>query len=161
MSDLVKAQIEKEIANLEQVVDFPVEPFGYGTDISCESDLDPLMTEIDGGTTLALAQAIVRRLDTPRGSLPDDGNYGIDVRGFLNRGTSAADVRQMAGEIRNEVLKDDRVDTLTVTVRPNSVGSEITIELAVQPVDAAIGGFALTLAASDADLLLEEIKAAA
>ena len=161
MSAQVKAVIAEELAKLVQIVDFPVEPFGYGSDISCDSDVDPDVAEVGAFTTLVLAQAIVRRLDTPRGSLPDDKDYGIDVRSYVNRGVTAADIQQLAGQISNEVRKDDRVDTLTVTVRPSTTGTTLGIELAIRPVDAELGGFTLTLSASSASILIEEIKAAA
>lgn len=160
MSQSVKDAIAAELALLVQVVDFPVSPFGYGTDISCESDIDPDAVDVDGATTLALAQAIARRLDTPRGSLPDDKNYGIDVRSYCNRGVTDNEIQSLAGQIRGEVLKDDRVDALTVTVSPSTTGTTLSIVLAVRPVDAAIGGFTLTLAASSAAVLLQEIRAA-
>ena len=161
MSATVKAAIAAELALLTQVQDFPVEPFGYGSDISADSDLDPNMDEVNPFTTLALAQAIVRRLDCPRGGLPDDDDYGIDVRSYVNRGVTANEIRQLGGQIRSEVSKDDRVDTVVVVVRPNEVGSVLRIELAIRPVDPNIGGFTLTLAATSAEILIEEIRAAA
>ncbi len=160
MSATAKAAIATELALLTLVTDFPVEPFGYGSDISGDSDLAADLSEVDADSTLALAQAIVRRLDCPRGALPDDKNYGIDVRSYLNRGTTAAEIRQLGGQIRNEVLKDDRVESVVVTVQPNSTGSELRIELAIRPLSTA-GEFTLTLAATSAAILIEEIRAAA
>jgi len=160
MSAQVKAAIAAELALLEKTQDFPVEPFGYGSDISGDSDLDPDLNEVNPFTTLAIAQAVVRRLDCPRGSLPDDPNYGIDLRFYLNRGTATQDIISLGGQIRLEVLKDDRVDTLTVTVKPNPTGSVLTVELAVRPFDPDIGDFSLTLTASDAGVVLEEIRSA-
>lgn len=162
MSEIVKAGIAAELALLSQLVDFPSAPFGYGTDVSCDSDVDPLVRDVNGFTTLALAEAIVRRLDTPRGSLPDDKNYGISVPSYLNSGRTAQGIRQLAGQIRAEVLLDDRVQSLTVRVAPNSVGSDLRIELLVEPIDALLGAgsFTLTLSASDVGLVLEEIEAA-
>ena len=161
MSEIVKTAIAAELALLEQAVDFPVEPFGYGSDISCDFDVAPDVAEVDPFSTFALAQAIVRRLDTPRGTLPDDKDYGISVRQYVNKGTTAAEIVSLAGQIRNEVLKDDRVETLTVTVIPSPTGTTLRIVLAIQPVDAELGGFTLTLSASSAAILIEEIKAAA
>jgi len=161
MSEVAKATIAAELALLTQIVDFPVEPFDYGSDISGDFDVDPNADEVSGRTTLSLAQAIVRRLDCPRGQLPDDPNYGIALRSYANKGTTAREVRQLGGQIRAEVLKDDRVESLTVTVRPSSTGQTLTIELAIVPIDSAIGGFSLTLSASSSAVLLEEIRAAA
>ena len=161
MSQAVKDAIAAGIATLTQVRAFSVAPFGYGSDLSCASDLDPSMAEVDGGTTLALAQALARRLDTPRGSLPDDKNYGISLRSYLNRGVVDEDLRSLGGQIKGELLKDDRVDQLIVTVTPNATGSRLSVSLFVTPVDPQLGPFTLTLAASDAALLIEEIQAAA
>ncbi len=152
--------IAVELAKLTKLQDFPVEPFGYGSDIDGDFDLAPDLREVDGFSTLALAQAIVRRLDCPRGQLPDDKDYGIGLRQYLNRGTAADDIRRLGGEIRNEVLKDDRIDRLTVTVRPNETGSILILELAVQPFSAELGVFTLTLSATSSQILIEEIRAA-
>lgn len=160
MSAVAKAAIATELALLTKVQDFPVAPFGYGSDIRGASDLEPDLSEVDGFVTLALAEAIVRRLDCPRGALPDDKNYGIDVRSYVNRGTTVKDLRALGGQIRSEVLKDDRIEALTVIVTPNPTGSELRIELAVRPF-ATNGEFTLTLSATSAEILIEEIRAAA
>ncbi len=161
MSAIVKAAIATELAKLVQTTDFPVAPFGYGSDISCDSDVAFDVAEVDAFSTLALAQAVVRRLDTPRGSLPDDKDYGISIRQYVNKGTTAAEIQSLAGQIKNEIIKDDRVEALTVTVRPSSTGTTLRVELAIQPVDAELGGFTLTLSATSAVILIEEIRAAA
>lgn len=161
MSDLVKASIAAQLAGLEQSTDFPVEPFGYGSDISADSDLDEDMNETDPFSTLGLAQALVRRLDCPRGALPDDRDYGIDLRSYVNRGMTDDEIRELAGAIRAEVTKDDRVDLAAVTVSPDSTGTMFTVVIAVTPVNVEIGEFTLTLSATSAEILIEEIRAAA
>ena len=161
MSEIVKDAIAASLALLEQATDFPVAPFGYGSDISCDSDVAPDVAEVDPFSTLALAEAIVRRLDCPRGQLPDDKDYGISIRAYANRGTTDAEIQSLAGQIQNEILKDDRVSALTVSVRPDSRGTNLLIILAIQPVDPLLGGFTLTLSATSAAILIEEIKAAA
>jgi hypothetical protein len=159
MSAEVKAQIARDLATLVQITDFPVAPFGYGSDISGDFDVDPTAREVKAFTTLALAQALVRRLDCPRGALPDDKDYGVDLRSYCNRGVTANDLRSLGGQIKGELQKDDRVDTVTVRLAPSSTGTSLLVELAIRPVDARIGGFSLTLSASSASVLLEEIKA--
>lgn len=161
MNTTVGDAITTELALLEVLVDFPVSPFGFGSDISGATDIAADVAEVDPFSTIALAQAIVRRLDTPRGSLPDDKDFGIDLRSYANRGMTAADIQSLAGQIRSELLKDDRIDTLIVTVRPSSTGTSLGVELAVRPVDPQVGGFALTLSASSASILIEEIRNAA
>lgn len=158
---LVTDAIAEGLAELERVQDHPVAPFGYGSDLSCSSDLTPSMLEVAGDSITALSQAIVRRLDCPRGALPDDADYGLDLRSYVNRGTTADEIRSLAGAIRNEVTKDDRIDRARVELTPSPTGSEIAIRLDITPIDQAIGGFSLTLSATSSAILLEEIGAAA
>ena len=160
MSEEVKAHMAAEIAAVVQIVDFPTAPFGYGSDISGALDVDPTMAETNPFSTLALAESLVRRLDTPRGSLPDDKNWGISVASYLNKGSTSQDILQIAGQIRNELLLDDRVDTLTVEMKPDAVGKNVRVSISVQPLAAFAGPFTLTLNASDTGLILEEIEAA-
>ncbi len=156
--NVVRSAIAEELAVLERLVDVPVEPFGYGTDLSLANDLTARMEMVNAFTTRALGEAIIRRLTCPRGGLPDDADYGIDVRAMVNKGTTTDDLRALAGAIRAEATKDDRIDTVTVVVTPSSTGSDLAIALAVTPADPRIGGFTLTLALSSAALLLEEMS---
>lgn len=157
-ASIVRDTLAAELAKLEPVTSTPFAPFGYGSDLSCTSDLTETMDEVDGFSTLALGQAIVRRLDCPRGALPDDPDYGIDLRAYCNRGTTADEVRALAGQIRTEVEKDDRIDSLAVTVTPAADGSSLSVSLVVTPIAAELGGFTLTLAVTSAEVLLEEIR---
>lgn len=162
MSGPVRDAIAAELALLERRRAVPTAPFGFGHDLYCDDDFTPDMREVDGlaDPTLALALAIRRRLDCPRGALPEDLDYGIDLRAFLNRGTPAQDIRVLAGRIRAEVQKDDRVERVTVTVTPSSTGTSLGIALQVVPFDPALGDFRLILAVSSAQVLLEEIRRA-
>lgn len=157
MSAVVLDAIAASIAGITPIMATPVEPFGYGSDVSCAHDVDPGVAELDGSLTLVLAQAIVRRLDTPRGSLPDDASYGISLRSMVNQGVGDSELAQMAGVIRGEVAKDDRVDTVTVTVTTSAAIDALTVTLIVRPVDAALGGFTMTLAVTSGAVLLEAI----
>lgn len=161
MSAEVKAHIEAELALLEQLVPFPEEPFLYGSDISGDTDLDPTLAEVGGDATLVLAQALFRRMDCPRGENPDDTDYGIGVRQMLNVGVVSSDISQLAGQVRVELLKDDRVDSLTVRVSDigDGTGRHLQFKIQVVPVYRELGPFTLTLNASSAELLLEAINA--
>lgn len=161
MADLVRDAIAAELALLVAVTATPVAPFGYGSDLSCTSDLTETMDEVDGLTTLALAQALVRRLDCPRGAVGDDDDYGMDLRAMCNQGVAASDVRELASKVRSEIEKDDRVERCGVTVTPSSTGTDLRVELAVSAVDPAIGVFKLTLAVTSAAVLIEEMRSAA
>lgn len=158
MNAVVADAIAEELALLTREVATPVAPFGYGADISCTTDLEESMPDVDDPKTI-LAQALVRRLDCPRGALPDDPDYGIDLRSALNRGLTQAEVRSIEGSIRSELTKDDRVDTVGVTVTPSPTGESLAIALQVRPRDATVGGpFALVLALTDGGLLVEEMR---
>jgi len=154
---ITRDTIAAELLALEAVADFPIEPLGYGVDISCTSDISPRMAEVDPFTVQALAEAIVRRLDCPRGGLADDPNYGLDLRSYCNRGTTAADLRALGGQIRSELRKDDRIEDVLVDVVPSPTGGTLAITLDVTPTDPNLGGFRLTLSASSAETLIEEI----
>lgn len=126
MNVTVRAALETELATIEQLVD-QATPFRCGTDLSCEADLDPRMLEVDRRTTLGLVQAVIRRLDSPRGELLNDSDHGIDIRGMLNRGLTAAEIRALPGQIRSELEKDDRIASARVTLAPNETGSELRL----------------------------------
>lgn len=85
-----------------------------GTDLSCLEDLSPTMAEVSGRT--CLAQAVARRLLTPRGRLIYDPNYGYDLEQFLNDDLGPGDLAKIAANIQNEALKDERVLTATAAV---------------------------------------------
>lgn len=159
MSAEVKANIQAELDKLELLVPFPEPSFGHGSDISGDTDLDPTMAEVDPFATLGLAQALVRRLDCPRGQLADDPNYGLGLRQKLNTGVIDADIQSLGGQIRLELTKDDRVDSIVIVVVPSSDTKTLTIRIQVTPIDFNLGPFELILNASSAAILLEEIRA--
>lgn len=124
----------------------------FGTDLSCTDDLDETMKEISGQDVLA--QAIYRRLTTPRGQLIDDPDYGIDVRSFLSRGVDAGKLREIEGTIRQEVLKDERVANVTAKATIDYKTYSITVSLIVTTGD---GPFRLvfSITADTVELLKE------
>lgn len=158
MNATMQTAIDAELELLERVVAAPVAPFGYGSDLSCADDLAGTMEEVPGTSTLVLAQALVRRLDCPRGALPDDPNYGKDIAAMLNRGLTTRELRDSAGQIRAELEKDDRVDRVAVVLTPESDGSGFSVQIAVTPIDHRVGSFSLTLAVTSAGVVLEEIR---
>lgn len=158
MSSPVRDAIAAELATLEREVDAPTAPFGYGLDLSLVEDLMPTMEVTDPNATLGVAEAIVRRLDCQRGGLPDDADYGIDLRGMCNTPATTATLRQLAGVVRAEVTKDDRIERAEVTVAPSSTGDTLRFALRLTPVDPSIGTFSMTIAVTSAEILLEEIK---
>lgn len=124
---------------------------GYGKDLWCLDSTQP--GRFVTGNTL-VAQAIYRRLTTPRGTLRGNLSYGYDVVGLIGSiGTDdAAVVLQFA--IRAEVMKDDRVQDVDVAVTRTSIeegGEALAIVLSVLLTDDE-DSFTLTLAASETSL---------
>lgn len=164
MSPTVQAAIDASIAELAAegaIVATPREPFGYGTDISCTSDISPTLELVDPTSTLGIAEAILRRLDCPRGALPDDADYGIDLRSYCNRGVTRAEIDTLAGKIRSEVEKDDRIDRAIVRVTSTTSADveSLTVQIVATPADPNLRAFRLVLAVTSAELLLEELAA--
>lgn len=157
MSKVVRDSILAGIASLTKVSDFS-EPSGFGSDIAGSSDMDANARERSGGDTLVLAEALARRLDCPRGALPGDDGYGIDVRSYLNRGSTNEDIRTLAGQIRNELKKDDRVASLTVRVAPTENAKLLEITIRVFPADPNLETFGLTLSITPVEVLIEELR---
>lgn len=117
-----------------------------GSDISCVTDIDPMLTSVDGRE--ALGQAIARRLGTPRGGLFYDANYGTDLRSFLNAHVTAERVAQA---VEAEALKDERVRSASARITfvdagsPGATAETLgSMEIELTLVDAA-GPFVLTL----------------
>lgn len=92
----------------------------HGTDISCVSDVDAAAVEVSG--RLCLAQAIARRLTTPRGRLLDDPNYGYDLTQFVNDDLAPADLAKIRAFAEAECLKDERVRGVTITLTLAATG---------------------------------------
>lgn len=157
MNSTLADAIAAGLAELDRVVDPPTEGVAFGSDLWCESDVRTDMLEIDGDDPLVLAQALVRRLDCPRGALPDDRDYGISLRDMLSAGVSTADLPTLEGTIRNELAKDDRVESLDVVVTIVSL-EELSIRISVRPVDPSTTSFAMTLGLTSSALVLQEIS---
>ena len=87
-----------------------------GTDLSGIADLTPHMGESSGRQ--CLAEALARRLITPRGALFYDQLYGYDVvTAEINNDITASDVPRIAANIESEFRKDERVIDAKVTVQ--------------------------------------------
>ncbi len=98
-----------------------------GTDVNCVDDIDPSFALVSGST--AVAQAIARRFDTPRGGLHYDGEYGYDITEWLNRGVSDADLFRIAVAVEAEAGKDERVLQSEATVTYDASTEKLSISL--------------------------------
>jgi len=96
-----------------------------GSDLSCQDDLDAGMAEVSG--VALLDEAAHRRINTPRGQLLTDPNYGIDVFDLLNSEGTPAQIAQIPGFVDQELAKDERIassdSTLDTTVTPNALAT--------------------------------------
>jgi hypothetical protein len=163
MSALVLDAIAASVATLTRVVDAPQDPLGYGTDIATtpEGDLDEQMADVDASSPEAIAQALLRRFDCPRGALPGEPDYGIDVRSWLNVGATAETPATREAELRSEATKDDRVKDIEPKVTPTEGGTKLLIDVRVTPADPSVDSFSLTFVATSAAIVLEQIRRSA
>lgn len=156
MSGIVLDAIDAEIAALAREVPTPTGDLGYGRDLSCVTGLSPDLAEVDPQSPRAIGQAVLRRITTRRGALPDDPSYGVDVRAYANRGTTRTERLELAGVVRLEAAKDDRVEDLVVEVtepEPHTLDVTITIT----PADPRIRPFRLVFAVTPETLTVEEL----
>jgi len=92
-----------------------------------------------------LAQALIIRQVTPLGSALDAPNDGIDVRTLIKAGMTQAQVSQIPGTIRNQLLRDQRVKACTVDAVFDQVHGILTL---TESISSAAGPFTLTLQVS-------------
>lgn len=159
MNSTVSAALAEAKVGLLRLVDPPVEPFGYGIDLSCVLDVTEDLAEVDPRSPLAIAEASIRRLITPRGGCPGDQDYGFDLRGQLNKGVTTLGLRMLAGQSRSEINKDDRVEDSTVQVTYDSVaGPALRVVVTILPADVDLGEFSFTFSVTDTTAVLEVIS---
>lgn len=121
----------------------------FGTDLSCTTGLRT--GRYVTGARL-VAEAAFRRLSTPRGSLfwgEDEADYGLDLTELiLGQPATSTLANSLEARIRNELLKDERIDTVTVSVVASRTGPAVTYDIAISATTAE-GPFELTLGVSD------------
>lgn len=163
MSALVLAAIAADIAALERTMDVPTtDALGYGVDISCTTDIEDDARDVDPMSIEGVSQSILRSLDCPVGGIYGDPEYvSLDLRSRLNRGVTIADVRSLADEIRSVITADDRISSASVTVTLEDAGRTLLVSIDVVPEEATrLTPFRLVLAATSAELLIQEMNAA-
>lgn len=131
-----------------------------GKDVSCT---DSLRTGRYASGARVVAEAIYRRLITPRGMLrggEEEANYGLDLAGLIGSATSAASEAAVPGQVRAEILKDERIESAEVTLLKTEQGPATIYQLTVEATTSE-GPFTLTLAASAVTVELLGIQEAA
>jgi hypothetical protein len=158
MSDIVRDTIASLTASLVTLSSTAQPPFGYGIDLVCVSDIDSHMTETLSDTVQSLAQDSFHRITTPRGALPDDPNFGIDIRSMLSAGLTQAAIRGISSAIHGELTKDDRIADVEVdlVIGGSATAPSFTISITITPVDGS-SAFDLIVAVTDGAALLADI----
>jgi hypothetical protein len=102
----------------------------YGSDFSGIDDLDAFMSVLEGGDneTVALMQALARRVTTQRYALFYAPTYGTDVRTYL---ADIEDPTVVAGALGIECRKDPRVADARATITVTGSGADTVWTVAI------------------------------
>ncbi len=124
---------------------------GYGVDVWCTDQV--VSGRLVRGPRV-VAQALYRRLITPRGMLrggDEESAYGFDLSGYIGATNFPEMLGPLPGLIRNELLKDDRVADVAVgVVSSKDAAGLVYITLTINVVLVNEGEtFALTVGASE------------
>lgn len=96
------------------VVALPDTAVDYGVDIDCLSGIGYVLGLASGYQVVA--NAIGRRLITPRGGLFYDNDYGFDVRSYCNVALTRGKLAELIAGIEAECQKDERVQAARARV---------------------------------------------
>lgn len=130
----------------------------FGKDTWCLDALQP--GRMVSGVAL-VAQNQYHRLITPRGMLrggPEEENYGLDLAALVGQADTPALRNSMPGQIRAELLKDERVSDVRVGMTSTQEGGLTTYTFTVVG-QTAEGPFELVLKASNVTVELLGLKA--
>lgn len=125
----------------------------FGRDTSWTND-GPRYGRVVSGRLL-IAQAAVRRLSTTRGTLLYDPDYGLALADLLGSELTPSQERSVPGRIRNELLKDERIEDVTVRLSKVRTGASVSFTVDIE-FDTAAGPFSLALGVNDG--VLEVIR---
>lgn len=100
-----------------------------------------------------LGEACMRRLITERGTLLDDPNYGFPLINLLGRAQSRAGRAAIAGLIRLELMKDERVQSVDVVATfDESAKPIIRLDLDITVTGVETGPFSLVLSVDEVNV---------
>jgi phage baseplate assembly protein W len=113
----------------------------FGTDVDCRSGV-PLRWGLISGRP-NVVNALIRRYRTVRGTLPNDPEYGFDLRDLVNAGLTTARLSQARSGIVAQALLEPRIrDVTDVTFAPNLATNSLIISMTLED---ALGPFPLVL----------------
>jgi hypothetical protein len=155
VNEFLRAQIERLLADIPAVTP-PVEgELGWGRDLSCVQDCTDGFAEIGPYDPAIITQAIARRYQTPRGTLLDDAEYGLDLRGFLHKGMTQKAIRQLQTQALGEANKDRRIDRSATQLTLSLVAGVMRAALRVTPLDPRGNPFPFVVRISAAGAVVE------
>lgn len=121
----------------------------FGTDLSSFPDVDWSARPTAGPQVVA--EAVARRLITPRGQLIGDPDYGMDVRQWI--GDSSLSTTSMAAAVETEAEKDERVERAEAGVLREGDALRLALTLTLSS-----GPFTFVLAVSETGNVKFEVK---
>lgn len=128
-----------------------VGPTNFGSCWSCITDLTSPSTMATGFA--AVAQAVARRWQTPRGGLVDDPNYGFDLTDLINDDINQSDLAGMQRQAAAEAEKDERVLSCKVSISVVSNG----LMNVIGTIQTASGPFRLVVSVSNVSVTLLQV----
>lgn len=123
----------------------------FGRDTSCTTELRS--GRYATGVRL-VAEAAFRRLTTPRGTLrggEDEAGYGIDLLGMVGTVSTKKDAAALPGRIEAELRKDERIESVVVTVLETTVASLSSFQIDIEAVTEG-GPFTLQIGIDNLEL---------
>ena len=125
----------------------------FGSDVLTFPGLDETFTLVSDGRVVA--EALARRLSTPRGLMPFHPDYGLDLRQYLNEAITADVLYQMKAALELECEQDERVQNADAVVTFDQAQQTMLVTINATT---ASGPFRLNLSVSQVsvDLLAEE-----
>ena len=108
-----------------------------GSDISGVTDVDATLSVVTGNPSLA--QAILRRLGTPRGGLLGKPTYGYDIAALIGSSVPVSVIEQ---RILEQVQAEEEVESVRAQVLFDASRGVLTVQLDIIASD---GPFELTI----------------
>lgn len=120
----------------------------FGRETSC---LTELRTGRFATGSRLVAEAVYRRLTTPRGMLrgaEEEANYGLDLTELIGSVSTKADAASLPARISAEIKKDERIESVNVRVVESSETVAKTFEIFIEAVT-NVGPFTLALSVDE------------
>ena len=98
----------------------------YGVDLSCTSDLNPLLIDVTG-TDLMNQVALHRWMGRTGSLLSNPVDNTIDVRDFVSAGITPADLPRIRGQAAAALTGDQRIYSATVAASYDPKTNTLTL----------------------------------